>query len=190
MIVHDISSGQTELAWLLIERTFDSYELENLAWKTQFGLLDLFVNVYREHPNAPKTASPLTLAPSQPILRLLYEKESLPTSYRALLSRSLRDSSRDHLLTKLTNGSISLDIHSDILKFWSEFEARLSDRWNEEDIRIENGLSNESIARVFTGFFYSGLYTETDFEKQKQDFAVADFYEITKLKTALNIEWE
>ncbi|KAJ4146897.1 hypothetical protein LMH87_001456 [Akanthomyces muscarius] len=191
MIFHSISSGETELAWQLIERTFDSYELENLAWKTQFGLLDLFVNIYREHPSALRTASPLTLAPSQPILRLLYEKESLPASYRALLSHSLRDSSRDHLLTKLKNGSISLEVHSDILKFWSEyFEARLSGRWNQEDIRVENDLSDESITRVFSDFFYSGLYTETDCEKQKQDFVVADFYKITKLKSALNIEWE
>ncbi|OAA60180.1 Tetratricopeptide-like helical [Akanthomyces lecanii RCEF 1005] len=191
MIIHYISSGQTELAWLLVERTFDSYELENLAWKTQFGLLDFFVNLYREHPSASKTASPLTFAPSQPILRLLYEKESLPTSYRALLSHSLRDSSRDHLLTKLGNGSISLNIHSDILIFWSKyFEARLSGRWNQEAIRIEDGLSIESITRIFTGFFYSGLYTETDCEKQKQDFAVADFYGITKLRTSLNIEWK
>ena len=180
-------------AWKLSQTVFESYR-QNHTFRLDTSNSGLLPQILRIHQTSPefREGRPLfDLLPRDEALQLL-SNQNFPATFRALVSKSLRDPQIDPQIDVIRlqkKGHEDILVRADILCFWSPFfKAALSGRWGSRlAIDLNPEFSIDSIKRIFDGFFHSGVYSETDVEKRRQDLIVADFYQVTHLLEGLDV---
>jgi len=163
-------------AWEVIRKTYNvnPENEESDQDLTGSGLLSKLRSAYQ---GSSQRDSLLNRIPRSEKLGLL-ANQRFPADLRRLVSKSLLvDPFASHLLINLKIGSRKIEIHSDVLCFWSiYFKSAMSSRWeisSTYDLDHSNEFSTDALERIFKDYFYSGIYAESDSEKRKMDHSVA-----------------
>ncbi|KAH7461592.1 hypothetical protein FOMA001_g19023 [Fusarium oxysporum f. sp. matthiolae] len=188
MVIGYEARDQHEEAWQLTQQLYDAYAEQQLPYRMLGGMGVLFRLLYAFQSSRRPTddAALLSMIPKQGRLDLIASNK-LSISCRSLLSRSLRDDRDGCALIRLRlgEGSNELQVHQDILCYWSKyFDRALSGRWPVPevfDLNPDNEFSPESLMRIFDNFIYAGNYKGESSEGRDMERKIAEYFQIDQL---------